>query len=120
MWEDAMSVNSAIWHPTLNKFGVAIDIEADMGSGATCLYHFQRSNPQIMSPGTILVEGDAKLQRVDVDCAEIPHAVMTLAVVALFTEGPTTIRNVYSWWWNETERMKATVGELVLCCRNIR
>ena len=36
---------------------------------------------------------------------------MTLAVAALFAEGPTTIRNVYSWRLKETERMKAIVAE---------
>jgi 3-phosphoshikimate 1-carboxyvinyltransferase len=36
---------------------------------------------------------------------------MTLAVVALFAEGPTTIKNVYSWRLKETERMKAIVAE---------
>jgi len=42
---------------------------------------------------------------------KIPDAAMTLAVVALFAEGPTTIRNVYSWRLKETERMKAIVAE---------
>jgi 3-phosphoshikimate 1-carboxyvinyltransferase len=49
---------------------------------------------------------------VDVDCGEIPDAAMTLAVVALFAEGPTAIRNVYNWRVKETERMKAIVTEL--------
>ena len=52
-----------------------------------------------------------KLQGVDVDCGKIPDAAMTLAVAALFAEGPTTIRNVYSWRLKETERMKAIVAE---------
>ena len=46
------------------------------------------------------------------DCGEIPDAAMTLAVIALFAEGPTAIRNVYSWRVKETERMKAIVNEL--------
>ena len=46
------------------------------------------------------------------DCLKIPDAAMTLAVVALFCEGSTTIRNVYSWRLKETERMKAIVAEL--------
>ena len=36
---------------------------------------------------------------------------MTLAVVALFARGPTTIRNVGSWRVKETERMAAIVAE---------
>lgn len=54
---------------------------------------------------------DVKLKGVDVDCDKIPDAAMTLAVAALFAEGPTTIRNVYSWRLKETERMKAIVAE---------
>ncbi|CAM9984332.1 unnamed protein product, partial [Hapterophycus canaliculatus] len=46
------------------------------------------------------------LKGVDVDCGEIPDAAMTLAVIALFAEGPTAIRNVYNWRVKETERMK--------------
>lgn len=58
------------------------------------------------------VEGGQKLKGVDVDCGDIPDAAMTLAVVAMFAEGPTTIRNVYSWRVKETERMVAIVTEL--------
>ena len=55
---------------------------------------------------------DGPLRGVDVDCGEIPDAAMTLAVLALFAEGPTTIRNVASWRVKETERMRAIVDEL--------
>ena len=37
---------------------------------------------------------------------------MTLAVAALFAEGPTAIRDVYNWRVKETERMVAIVTEL--------
>lgn len=65
------------------------------------------------APESITVTRDpaVKLQGVDVDCGKIPDAAMTLAVAALFAEGPTTIRNVYSWRLKETERMKAIVAE---------
>jgi 3-phosphoshikimate 1-carboxyvinyltransferase len=65
------------------------------------------------APESITVTRDAskKLKGVDVDCGKIPDAAMTLAVAALFAEGPTTIRNVYSWRLKETERMKAIVNE---------
>lgn len=56
---------------------------------------------------TVTREPDTSLKGVDVDCGKIPDAAMTLAVAALFAEGPTTIRNVYSWRLKETERMKA-------------
>jgi 3-phosphoshikimate 1-carboxyvinyltransferase len=60
---------------------------------------------------TITRDPNVRLRGVDVDCGKIPDAAMTLAVAALFAEGPTTIRNVYSWRLKETERMKAIVAE---------
>ena len=42
----------------------------------------------------------------------MPDAAMTLAVAALFAEGPTAIRDVYNWRVKETERMYAIVTEL--------
>mmetsp|Transcript_10552 Transcript_10552/g.25284 ORF Transcript_10552/g.25284 Transcript_10552/m.25284 type:complete len:489 (-) Transcript_10552:450-1916(-) len=65
------------------------------------------------APESITVTRDpsVQLKGVDVDCGKIPDAAMTLAVAALFADGPTTIRNVYSWRLKETERMKAIVAE---------
>jgi len=65
------------------------------------------------APESITVTRDpsVRLKGVDADCGKIPDAAMTLAVAALFAEGPTTIRNVYSWRLKETERMKAIVAE---------
>ena len=65
------------------------------------------------APESITVSRDpnVQLKGVDVDCGKIPDAAMTLAVAALFADGPTTIRNVYSWRLKETERMKAIVAE---------
>ena len=61
---------------------------------------------------TITGPGKGKLKGIDVDCNDIPDAAMTLAVVALFAEGPTAIRNVYNWRLKETERMVAICTEL--------
>ena len=52
------------------------------------------------------------LKGVDLDLNRMPDAAMTLAVAALFAEGPTRIRNVYNWRLKETERMKAVTTEL--------
>lgn len=60
---------------------------------------------------TVTRDPSVQLKGVDVDCGKIPDAAMTLAAVALFADGPTTIRNVYSWRLKETERMKAIVAE---------
>ena len=48
-----------------------------------------------------------QLKGVDVDLNHIPDAAMTIAAMALFAEGPTTIRNIYNWRVKETDRMHA-------------
>ena len=44
--------------------------------------------------------------------SDISDTVMTLAVVALFAEGPTTIRNVAHIRHKETDRLAALAAEL--------
>jgi 3-phosphoshikimate 1-carboxyvinyltransferase len=53
-----------------------------------------------------------RLKGIDEDCGDIPDVAMTLAIVGIFAEGTTTIRNVYNWRVKETERMVAMVTEL--------
>ena len=47
-----------------------------------------------------------------IDCVAIPDAAMTLAIVALFATGPTTLRNIGSWRVKETDRIAAMATEL--------
>jgi len=53
-----------------------------------------------------------KLKAIDADLNHIPDAAMTAAVVALFAEGPSTIRNIASWRVKETDRLAAMAAEL--------
>ena len=53
-----------------------------------------------------------RLRAVDLDCNHIPDAAMTLAVVALFADGATTLRNIASWRVKETDRIAAMAAEL--------
>lgn len=53
-----------------------------------------------------------KLRAIDLDCNHIPDAAMTLAVVALFATGTTTLRNIASWRVKETDRIAAMATEL--------
>ncbi|KXS33861.1 MAG: 3-phosphoshikimate 1-carboxyvinyltransferase [Candidatus Gallionella acididurans] len=55
---------------------------------------------------------DRKLKAIDLDCNHIPDAAMTLAVVALFADGTTTLRNIASWRVKETDRIAAMATEL--------
>jgi 3-phosphoshikimate 1-carboxyvinyltransferase len=53
-----------------------------------------------------------KLNGITIDCTEIPDAAMTLAVAALFAEGPTRLNNIASWRVKETDRIAAMAAEL--------
>jgi 3-phosphoshikimate 1-carboxyvinyltransferase len=67
---------------------------------------------------TIAIEDDyievtrGTLTGVDVDLNHIPDAAMTIAIVALFAQGKTTIRNIYNWRVKETDRLAAMATEL--------
>ena len=56
--------------------------------------------------------GSWPLQAVDMDCNHIPDAAMTLAVMALYANGTTTLRNIASWRVKETDRIAAMATEL--------
>lgn len=53
-----------------------------------------------------------RLHGIDVNMNSMPDVAMTLAVVALFADGPTAIRDVGNWRVKETERMVAICTEL--------
>ena len=54
----------------------------------------------------------AKLKPIDMDLNHIPDAAMTAAVLALFADGPSTLRNIASWRVKETDRLAAMATEL--------
>ncbi len=47
------------------------------------------------------------LRAIDIDCNHIPDAAMTLAVMALYADGTSTLRNIASWRVKETDRIAA-------------
>ncbi len=47
-----------------------------------------------------------------IDCIAIPDAAMTLAIVALFADAPTTLTGIGSWRVKETDRLAAMAAEL--------
>jgi len=53
-----------------------------------------------------------KLRAIDADFNHIPDAAMTIAVAALFADGPCTLRNIGSWRVKETDRIAAMATEL--------
>jgi 3-phosphoshikimate 1-carboxyvinyltransferase len=52
------------------------------------------------------------LKAITLDCNHIPDAAMTLAVMALYADGTSTLRNIASWRVKETDRIAAMACEL--------
>jgi len=52
------------------------------------------------------------LKAIDADFNHIPDAAMTIAVAALYADGPSTLRNIGSWRVKETDRLSAMATEL--------
>jgi 3-phosphoshikimate 1-carboxyvinyltransferase len=59
--------------------------------------------------------GTWPLKAIDLDCNHIPDAAMTLAVMALYADGTTTLLNIASWRVKETDRIAAMANE----CRKL-
>jgi 3-phosphoshikimate 1-carboxyvinyltransferase len=76
------------------------DVLHQMGAGMVFGKHF------------ITIMGVKKLQGIDIDLADMPDTAQTLAVVALFAEGPTTIRGLHTLRVKETDRIAALATEL--------
>jgi 3-phosphoshikimate 1-carboxyvinyltransferase len=53
-----------------------------------------------------------ELKGVEWDCTRIPDAAMTLAILALFATGCTTLNGIASWKVKETDRIVAMANEL--------
>ncbi len=52
------------------------------------------------------------LRAITLDCNHIPDAAMTLAVMALYADGPSRLTNIASWRVKETDRIAAMAAEL--------
>ncbi len=52
------------------------------------------------------------LKAIELDANHIPDAAMTLAVMALYADGPCLLRNIASWRVKETDRIDAMAREL--------
>jgi 3-phosphoshikimate 1-carboxyvinyltransferase len=65
------------------------------------------------SANTMRISRDCwPLRPLDLDCNHIPDAAMTLAVMALYADGTTVLRNIASWRVKETDRISAMGCEL--------
>jgi 3-phosphoshikimate 1-carboxyvinyltransferase len=77
-----------------------MDAAAQMGANIT-------SGPNWLE----IQRGAWPLKGITLDCNHIPDAAMTLAVMALYADGPTTLRNIASWRVKETDRIAAIANE---------
>lgn len=64
---------------------------------------------EVQSPG---LGPGFRPKAIDADFNHIPDAAMTVAVVALFADGPSVLRNIGSWRVKETDRIAAMAAEL--------
>ena len=71
----------------------------------------RRDASSIEVTGVRVAEG-GRLRAFDADFNLIPDAAMTAAALALFADGPCTLRNIGSWRVKETDRIAAMQAEL--------
>jgi 3-phosphoshikimate 1-carboxyvinyltransferase len=65
-----------------------------------------------MGDNWIEAKSNGTLKAIDADFNHIPDAAMTVAVAALYANGPSTLRNIGSWRVKETDRIAAMATEL--------
>ncbi|MDB5768337.1 MAG: aroO [Collimonas fungivorans] len=65
-----------------------------------------------MGDNWIEASSNGVLKAIDADFNHIPDAAMTIAVAALYADGPSTLRNIASWRVKETDRLSAMATEL--------
>jgi len=61
---------------------------------------------------SIKVSKKQQLVGITINCKNIPDAAMTLAILALFSKGSTTLKSIASWRVKETDRILAMETEL--------
>ena len=73
----------------------------------------ERMGAQVsVGPNWIESRSAGRLRALDADLNHIPDAAMTAAMMALFADGPSTLRNIASWRVKETDRIAAMATEL--------
>ncbi|BAO81281.1 5-enolpyruvylshikimate-3-phosphate synthase [Serpentinimonas raichei] len=106
----------AIAQPSLGHSGITIEgVGLDSIQGDIRFVEAARAmGAQIEGSANALQvrRGAWPLKAIDLDCNAIPDAAMTLAVLALYADGPCTLRNIASWRVKETDRLAAMRCEL--------
>ncbi|HRL22964.1 MAG TPA: 3-phosphoshikimate 1-carboxyvinyltransferase [Alcaligenes sp.] len=71
----------------------------------------ERHPQELVVSGPCVARGE-RLRAFDMDFNRIPDAAMTAAAMAMFADGPCTLRNIASWRVKETDRIHAMHTEL--------
>ncbi len=90
------------------------------GVGASSIQGDVRFADVLRQMGATITVGDnwieasanGVLKAIDADFNHIPDAAMTIAIAALYADGPSTLRNIGSWRVKETDRIHAMATEL--------
>jgi 3-phosphoshikimate 1-carboxyvinyltransferase len=94
---------------TVNGF---VNAAASLQGDRAFLHVLEQMGCRVEREAAATVVRGGPLRGIDVDMNAISDTVMTLAVVACFAEGPTSIRNVAHIRHKETDRLSALAAEL--------
>ncbi len=100
----AAITQGVVWVPHISRTSLQGDV--------AFVNILEKMGCRILAQGNALGVKGRPLHGVDVDMNDISDTVMTLAAVALFADGPTTIRNVAHIRHKETDRLTALATEL--------
>lgn len=90
-------------------------IGSDSGQGDLCFLNILEGMGAKVSrfeDYVVVQKGEGKLKGIEVDMNNMPDAAMTLVPLAMFTDGPVTIKNIASWRVKETDRIAAMAAEM--------
>ena len=102
---------AAIAHGRVRVLGVGSDSRQGDVAFAKVLEKMGAS--VTMGPDWMECQGPVgKIRAIDMNLNDIPDAAMTVAVLALFADGPSKISGIASWRVKETDRIAAVVADL--------
>jgi 3-phosphoshikimate 1-carboxyvinyltransferase len=114
----SISSHSTEVKPALDSLVRIEGVGQDSIQGDIAFIHAAKTMGALVEPGPHWIHarrGAWPLRAIDLDCNAIPDAAMTLAVMALYADAPSTLRNIGSWRVKETDRIHAVATE----CRKL-
>src|SRR5262249_22812476 len=109
---DASAASYFFGAAAITRGEVTVEALGDLQGDVRFVDVLERMGCQVVRQARQLTVQGRPLRGVDVDMNAISDCVMTLATVACFAEGPTTIRNVAHIRYKETDRLAALTAEL--------